>query len=232
MKYFCAKATFVTARLLQLKIHSCILLTYFCLVLLRGTFAFPEQYLYPESNIKQVKYYLKQQWKQESKSYQFLHEIKINKTDDKAELLKSEKNYYEVFYNINNEVLFSKKWVNNKIHAQFFFKKGLISHYFYYIGGEKVKTIFFNKRQIKTKAFYYDVLSKNINKKIFFRKNGKSILKKEVYDHQVLREEYIYYPNNKLRSHTEFFEGKKKYYDKNEKLTKTERFKPKKLYQK
>ncbi|HEO64316.1 MAG TPA: hypothetical protein ENI73_00445 [Spirochaetes bacterium] len=126
--------------------------------------------------------------------------------------------------------LFSKRYVDRKLHATFFFNLNhQITHWYYYVDTVKRKAYFYHKPFVIDRIYTYEPLRGRIQHRIFYRKDGKTPIKEEFYDHLYLRKIIIYYSNGMKKSETEYFEGKKYFYNLKGKVTKVKRFNPRRL---
>ena len=180
-------------------------------------------WLLAEGYIKKVQYFKSYVWDGKAKTYHFRGLIS-------KENISHFKNYYELFLGEKNRYLYAKRYVAGKVQARFHYtKNNEISHYFFYKNTIKTKSLFYRKPGVTLKEFDYDPFTGQILKKVFYRLDGKTLLKVEIYDHGYLRVSRIYRSNGKLKSETEYFEGRKTTYDKNGRKVKVIRFRPKKI---
>jgi len=179
--------------------------------------------LFAEGYFKKVLYFKTYAWDSKNKSYRFIHPIP---PESKSQY----KNYYELFLGEKDRYLFSRRYVAGKVQVVYHYRaNNEISHYFFYNNNVKSKSIFYRKPGVKLKEFDYDPLSGQILKKVFYRSDGRSLLKVEIYDHGYLRISRIYRSSGVLRSETEYFEGRKTIYNKSGRKVKVTRFRPKKI---
>ena len=187
--------------------------------------------IFAQGYFTEKKYYKTQEWNSDNKEYEFHSPLS-------DEDLKNVNSYFILFVGRDNKYLFSERYINNILQATFYFNtKKQITHFYYYLDGQKKGAIFYNEKGIKTKEYQYDITIGKKKKEVYYRKetfykdDGKTIYKTDYYDHLKLRKTILYYKNGKKKSVTEYFEGKKKYYNRQGKVTKVKRFIPKRLFE-
>ncbi len=162
-------------------------------------------------------------WNEVRKRYEFKSPIKKSQ-------IKRYYSYFELYSGDKRRYLFSKRYVDRKLHATFFFNRDRqVTHWYYYVDTVKRKAYFYRKPFVINRIYTYEPLRGRIQHKIFYRKDGKTPTREEFYDHLYLRKIIIYYSNGMKKSVTEYFEGKKYFYDPKGKVTKVKRFNPRRL---
>jgi len=176
-----------------------------------------------KENAKKVIFFARQIWDIDTQRYRF--EAQIN-----PRFLKKIDKYFRVTFDSNGLPIHSKKILYHRLNTVYFFdKQKRLTHYYFFSGGIKREAVFYNQKRIKTKKIYYSLASGKLEEIDYFRNDGRTIIKQEFYDHSRLRRLIIYYPNSITRSDTDYFSGKKHYYDKEGKKIKTLKFDPKRL---
>ncbi len=176
-----------------------------------------------ETYVKTKRYFKRLIWNRPKNRYEFKSPIKKSQ-------LKRYYSYFEVYLGSKKRYLLSKRYVDRKLHATFFFNSHhQITHWYYYVDTVKRKAYFYRKPFVIERIYTYEPLRGRIQHRIFYRKDGITPIKEEFFEHLYLRKIIIYYSNGLKKSETEYFEGKKYFYDKKGRITKVKRFNPQRV---